>query len=270
MTGKASHGFSLVELAIILVIIGVLAGSFIATLGSRIDTTRRGEAVKDMEVIRQALYGFAMTQVASNLHLPCPDCRTPGCAFILSVAGSNPNDGLEDRRGDGTCATGAVPGNLPWATLGVGRADPWGNRYSYWVSSDAAGITNPPPAGFDLTTNMAATAAIIQDRINGALPTPTPVISDNAVAIVMTQGKNGYGVPTTQNTFNPAVPAANVDEAENLDGNEAGGNPPVFFSRTVTAPGAATAGGEFDDLLVWISEYELKAKMVEAGLLPLP
>ena len=28
------------------------------------------------------------------------------------------------------------------------------------------------------------------------------------------------------------------------------------------------AGKEFDDIVIWISEFELKAKMVEAGKLP--
>ena len=32
--------------------------------------------------------------------------------------------------------------------------------------------------------------------------------------------------------------------------------------------GVAAAGGTFDDILMWINSYELKAKMVEAGVLP--
>jgi hypothetical protein len=60
----------------------------------------------------------------------------------------------------------------------------------------------------------------------------------------------------------PAIPAANIDEAENTN------NDINFVSRPATDVDAATAGGEFDDILIWISEYELKAKMVEAGTLP--
>jgi hypothetical protein len=77
----------------------------------------------------------------------------------------------------------------------------------------------------------------------------------------MTQGKNGYGTLSAQGA-KPSVPAANIDEKDNLDSNL------NFISRPPTKLGAATVGGEFDDMLVWISEYELKAKMVEAGVLP--
>ena len=60
----------------------------------------------------------------------------------------------------------------------------------------------------------------------------------------------------------PAIPAGNVDEIENNDANSA------FISRAPTDAGAATAGGEFDDIVFWLSDYEIKARMVEAGLLP--
>jgi prepilin-type N-terminal cleavage/methylation domain-containing protein len=239
-------GFTLIELAIVLVIIGVLAGAFLSTLGSRIDTTRRAEAAKEMDIIKQALYGYAMTQTVP--HLPCPDCRN-----VLCPSGTNwPNDGVEDRNG-AACDVVGFPGNIPWVTLGVGMGDPWGNRYSYWVSSKSA-----DSAGFILSTDLATTAATINTRINDTLEE----ISDNAVTIIMSQGKNSFGTVSVQNEIQPAPPVANVDERDNLD------NTLVYVARPATDPGASTVGGEFDDMLIWISEYELKAKMVEAGVLP--
>lgn len=254
--GMRERGFSLVELAIVLVIIGVLVGSFISTLGSRIDTTRRSEAVKQMETIKQALYGYAMTQASNSLHLPCPDCSTGGCIIAAAAAGAFIGDGVEDLTPGGACAAGSEPGYLPWVTLGLGAADPWSNRYSYWVSSSAS--NHAVAAGFTLTAFVAGTMATINTRVGNLVP----VVSTSAVAIIMSHGKNGYGGRTSQDTVNSAVPVANVDEVENLD------NDLLFISRSATDAGAATAGGEFDDILVWISEYELKAKMVEAGLLP--
>lgn len=251
---RHQRGFTLIELAIVLMIVGVLAGSFLSTLSSRIDATRRAEAAKEMEVIKQALYGYAMSQGATP-HLPCPDCRNVLCAS----AGNFPNDGKEDRSTPATCDVGNFPGNLPWVTLGTGFGDPWANRYSYWVSSDLV----DEATGFTLGT--AITAATVNTRLGA----DTPQVSNNAVAIIMSQGKNGYGIISTQNDMNAAVPAANLDEKENLDGNEtAPVGPPLFYSRPPTEATASTAGGEFDDMLLWISEYELKAKMVEAGVLP--
>lgn len=245
------HGFTLIELAIVLVIIGLLAAAFLSTLGSRIETTRRADAAKEMAVIKQALYGYAMSQ--AKPHLPCPDCRDPKCPSKL---GNIANDGAEDRNG---AVCDAVVGNVPWKTLGLGSGDPWGNRYSYWVSSSAADNAN----GIVLTTAMAG-AATIKTQIG----TTFPDVSNSAVAVIMTQGKNGYGGISVQNVAQPAVPAANVDEKENLNPYIINPVIPTFISRAPSKPGAATAGGEFDDMLVWISEYELKAKMVESGVLP--
>jgi hypothetical protein len=108
-------------------------------------------------------------------------------------------------------------------------------------------------------------AATVRTRIDGALPTPTPDISNNAIALIMSQGKNGYGAVTVQTVLKPDPPAANVDERANLLDDDM-----IYYSRTATEATASTAGGEFDDMLIWISEYELKAKMVEAGVLPAP
>lgn len=250
---KPEQGFTLIELAIVLVIIGLLAATFLSTLGSRIETTRRAEAAKEMAVIKQALYGYAMSQTPP--HLPCPDCRDAGCPSKFT---NFPNDGVEDRIDPPSykCDAGNTPGNIPWKTLGLGSGDPWGNRYSYWVSSSAADST--PGGGIVLVGAMANTATI-KTRVGAALLD----VSNSAVAVILTQGKDGYGgISVQQNITLPAVPAANVDEKDNLDNNL------VFISRAPTKVGATTAGGEFDDMLVWISEYELKAKMVEAGVLP--
>lgn len=247
-------GFTLVELAIVLVIVGVLAGTFLTTLGSRINTTRRADTAAEMEVIKQALYGYAISN--NFAHLPCPDCRTAACSLGANVE----NDGLSDITA-GVCdvdvaGTNAILplGNLPWRTLGLGYSDAWGNRYSYWASSlatdNTVNMTLPawPVAGF----------ATINTRV-GAAPVQ---VSDNAVALIMSHGKNGFGTISMQGIGIANPPAANVDELENLDDDL------IFVARAETDDGVAAAIGAFDDLIIWISEYELKAKMVEAGKLP--
>lgn len=245
---RREHGFTLIELAIVLMIVGLLTATFLSTLGSRIETTRRAEAAKEMQVIKQALYGYAMSQTTP--HLPCPDCTTSAC----TIGGTNKaNDGKEDRNGN-ACDAGLLPGNVPWRTLGLGSGDPWGNHYSYWVASSAADSA----AGIVLAATPMLNEAKIKTRMGNTLVD----VSDSAIAVIMTEGKNGYGSMSVQNVAGPAVPAANVDEKDNLDTNR------VFISRALSKAGATTAGGEFDDMLVWISEYEIKAKMVEAGVLP--
>ena len=61
---QKQFGFTLIELAIVLVIVGLLIGSFIGTLGARIDNTRRAEAQADLEIIKSALLGYALALAA--------------------------------------------------------------------------------------------------------------------------------------------------------------------------------------------------------------
>lgn len=238
--GRGQAGFTLIELAIVLVIIGVLVGSFIGSIGSRIDTTRRAEVVAELDEIKQAILGYAYSSAPGLASLPCPDCD-------VACAGGIANDGREDRSG-GNCSR--AEGNLPWLTLGLGRSDVWDTRYSYWVDTTFA---NQAPT-FGLT-----------DSGSGVIRTRVPdvrTVANNVTMVVFSHGKNTYGGTSSANNATPAIPAANIDEAENADGDD------TFYSREPTAVDASTVGGEFDDIVVWLSEYELKAKLVEIGSLP--
>ena len=229
------RGFSLIELAVVLVIVGILVGGLVGTLGSRIDTSRQVETKQSLEDIRTALYGFAMSQ--TPVRLPCPD---------------NNNDGLEDLTA-GQCDVLTTLGNLPWVTLGLQRGDAWGSTYSYWV---ADAFSNA--AGFNLTTGSAGVAQI-DDSVGGN------TISNNVVAVIFSHGKNQYGSIGVDNVARPAVPvaAAYNDERENQDIDAVA--PVLFIDRAVTEENAPVL---FDDMLLWISEYEIKAKMVDANVLP--
>jgi len=244
------HGFTLIELAIVLVIVGVLVGGFISTLASRIDHTRKSETADELEDIKQAMMAYAFV----NGNLPCPDCDAVGGNCLAADV----NDGVADFVGGAACKEAQAAGNVPWVTLGLGRSDAWGTRYRYAVQDEYANLGAP------FTIASAAGSAEIQEPdfdvdATGGIP---QVLADNVVAIILSQGKNGYGGISEDNVARDAVPLANIDERNNTDDNQ------LYYFRPETTADADIKGGEFDDIVVWISEYELKAKMVEAGALP--
>ena len=245
------RGFTLIELAIVLVIVGVLLGGFISTLASRIDHTRKSETADELEDIKQAMIAYAFV----NGNLPCPDCdiEVPGGCLAADL-----NDGLADFAAGGACKENEAAGNVPWVTLGLGRSDAWGTRYRYAVQNEYAdnvtAFTLAAPAGFAVIEepDFAANAG-------GGIP---KTLANNIVAVILSQGKNGYGGISENNVAREAAPAANLDELNNIDNNA------TYYTRPETTSDSGIAGGEFDDIVFWISEYELKAKMVEAGALP--
>ena len=244
-------GFTLIELAIVLVIIGVLVGSFLGTLGSRIDTTRNADAQDDLEMIKTALLGYAVS--SGGPFLPCP------CTADCDIDTANPA-GLENREADGTCTADIAAGSLgylPWGTLGLKPADSWNTLYSYWVDPEFSDDGTGGGSVFGL-----ADVGTGQVRTRSPDGNDVPLIASNVVAVVLTHGKNAYGGLSVEGVARPVVPAANVDETDNVDTNSS------FISRAPSEAGTTTAGGEFDDIVLWISDYEIKARMVDAGRLP--
>lgn len=132
------RGFSLIELAIVLVIVTLLIGGLAVPLSAQIQARRIAETRQTMQEAREALFGYAMSHPAistpSNRYLPCPD--TTG-------------DGHEDRVSDTQCS--AYQGFLPWADLGAASQDAWGNRLGYAVvvqfidRSNGFSASSPPP-----------------------------------------------------------------------------------------------------------------------------
>lgn len=232
-------GFTLIEIAVVLVIVGVLVGSFIGTLSSRIDTTQRDSTYTELQEIKKVLLAYAFSRGAVA-YLPCPDVSVPP-------------DGVEDRTDGVNCDAAGAIGTLPWRDLGLAEADVWGSYYRYWVSDNYAVNT-----GFALTTvDVGGGNATIQTRRNDASVT----IVSNAAAVVFSHGKNSFGATSMEGVVQPAIPAAGYDdENENTDADL------TFVSRAPTDAGAAAAGGVFDDILIWVNSYELKAKMIEVGI----
>jgi hypothetical protein len=81
----------------------------------------------------------------------------------------------------------------------------------------------------------------------------------NIPAVVLSHGKNGYGSTDDQGVV-AAVPIPNIDESTNTT------NSTTFVTQVPTVAG--TPGGEYDDIVTWISPNILFSNMVAAGRLP--
>ncbi len=232
------RGFTLVEIAIALLIIALLLGIVLVPLQSQLSQRQIAETQNALGYINEALVGFAL----ANGYLPCPDKTT-------SAGAGTANDGQEDSNG-GTCVVNE--GNVPWVTLGTPSTDTWSNFFHYRVTPAFA--QRSPQNPFTLSSTGSLTVAC-----------PAPVCSPaynhttSAPAVILSYGPNGYGaISSRTGAANPAP--ASADEIENTNGN------PVFVSRITTAVGSG--GGEFDDIVAWLSTPVLFNRMVAAGQLP--
>lgn len=233
---KPASGFTLIEMAMVLVIVGLLLGGLLLPISAQMDQRNYSGTNKIMEDSKEALVGYAL----SNRHLPCPD-KTAGAN---NGANDNPNDGVEDFNAAGNCIV--QEGRLPAATLGLQTAlDYWGQPLIYRVTptySDRAPLNT-----FSLGSNGNL-------RVCNEAACNVPRLTDTAVAVIVSRGKN-LGVCATL----PSPPGC-PDERENDDADN------DFVRHTPTVTGSAN--GEFDDVVVWLSSNILLNRMVQAGQLP--
>ena len=259
---KSLAGFSLVEMAIVLAIVGLLLGGLIPTLSAQMESQRINETRKQLDEIQQALIGFAII----NGRLPCPAKATlatglanagmeattaPGNSICACVAaGGNTVADTSAFACTGTTVTGV----LPWVTLGIKETDAWERRYTYRVTEIFADPIATTFGCTPSTTPVSSSFALCSPGVpyvRSADSGGTDVAND-VPAIFLSHGKNGAGAYLSNGTQLAA--SAGDDEAENSD------NDNKFVSHNITS--------NFDDLVIWLSPNTLANRMVTAGKLP--
>lgn len=226
---RQDRGFSLVELAVVLIIVALLTGGLLLGVTAQRNAAEVVDARARLDAIREALLGYAM----ANGRLPCP--------ALGNLPSGNPAAGVAPLP---PCDNALQHGVIPWVTLGVPEVDPWGQRYTYYANSAFTGaLAVGALASFTMATNGNA-------NVKESTGTAANIAAD-LPAVVVSHGSRGNGGWRPDGT---QVPGATGDEQENANGNL------TFVSRTI--------GDSFDDLLTWIAPNILKAKMVAAGRLP--
>lgn len=238
---RTCEGFTLIELAVVLVIVGLLlSGTFLA-LGAQSELRARSETQRTLELARDALIGFAVRYG----RLPCP-----------AAAGSS---GLEYNWDAATGACGIGDGLAPATTLGLAPIDAsgalldgWGNPVRYAVTaagSDSATGCPPPVANVYTQANALRNLGFvcIKPDLRICLDRTCPDPKFDAPAVLYSLGRNGREAPG----------GVGPNEQENADGDK------IFVARETTR--AAQGGEEFDDIVVWLSPHVLYARLIAAA-----
>ncbi len=233
---KLNNGFTLVEMAVVLVIIGLLIGGLLIPLSAQLDQRSYSETRRNMDEAKEALIAYGM----SHSYLPCP-----------AISFQN---GAEDRNASGNCNKRV--GFLPWAELGLPQIDSWGHLYKYSVTLAYANknlkISVTPLTVSDITIQTrSAVGAIINLSNLNAIP-----------AVIMSFGKNAGGATNNDGSVVVNTSTTNIDERNNAI--TVGTN---FMSRDISE-NSSIPGGEFDDLVIWLSPNVYLNRMVSVGQLP--
>lgn len=234
---NSARGFTLIELAIVLVIITILIGGLAVPLSAQIQARRVAETQKTLEEARDAIFGYVIThRTAAGLpYLPCPDTN---------------GDGHENREPGGECQ--ASQGFFPWVDLGSAQHDAWGNRLRYVVESDLAhraiGFSKDTPQPVPPTSGWKQVASA-----NGCASVD---VAAGMPFVLISHGANGWGGLNVSNAT-LAAPTS-LDEQENLGVDDG-----CYVSRAPSKPGAPD--GEFDDLVTWLPFGLLVNRACPAG-----
>ena len=256
MNRQTQQGFSLVELSIVILVMGLLLGGLMMPLSVQRENARYRDGLEQLEIIESAIEGFAIL----NGFLPCP--ATPASGGLADASGT-------------TCTV--QHGFVPATTLDLNGQrnddnlllDPWGSPLRYSVSaSDANGN-----GSWDFVT-PGEMAAVTMPMLVPELTVCRTATGSSASACAASNVTLTAGAPVVVYSLGKDWSAfTSADELENVGAN-LGGGPSAATYRVasdvvfVVRGRSELPGGEFDDQLLWMAPNRLFGRLVDAGHLP--
>ncbi len=276
MKFSKQQGFTLIEIAIVFVIIAALLSYAFMPLRAQLETKNIKEARSKLLEIEEALYGFAI----ANNRLPCP--TQPGLNGVANPP--DPSAAATPHCNASAAITGYI-GFVPSNTLGIKGevncdgllTDPWGRPYRYSVVN----TDGLPAAGDDDGSgDFVVTGGLRAQAISSGNPTltgPNAVAPDimvcnnlqanctaanasteTAVAVIFAMGTKGRANSARENEN--AGEGGTIASTCGLPAYPIGND-----TRYYSAQRKEIAGQEFDDILIWISPNTLYSKLLQAG-----
>lgn len=254
------RGFTLIEVAIVLVVIGLLISGGLVAIAPVLENGRRTETENTLTKVENALLAYA----AANSCLPCPADATATAGVQANAAGAAQGAGCVGAAGG--CFLGA-DGVVPYVTLGLTAADAtdaWGNLISYYVTTTAStqGGAASTCDNFQDGTALASAGGFIRDPANAdtlqrfpqgcldvedATPGAFVARTDEAAYVLISHGPDQSGAFDAGGNAktNPRSPGNTVQE-ENAngtcdDGSECHQDNPILTEDA----------NYFDDLVRW-------------------
>ena len=288
-TLKSQSAFTIIEVAIVLLIVAILLGYTVALFPKQQELKQYRAAEQEMDQIIAAIVGFAQV----NGRLPCP--AIPNSAGVEDYDNIN-NDGCDNFGGFVPVNTLGITGRLNADSLIL---DPWGNPYRYYVTdndfngggfsdfttpnemrtvgivdSDADGYTDldgrylicdSSGTNTDGTDDECDGAGIVFGRPDAS----PPALYAGAPFVLVSHGRNwnegaaaggeleNLGATLTT-AFVPVIPNGPAGRPYLL--KDVSANETNFVYRSFA--------DNYDDVIKWGSPNLLFSKMVEAGQLP--
>jgi prepilin-type N-terminal cleavage/methylation domain-containing protein len=236
---KNHRAFTLAEMAIVVVLVGILLSLGLKMTVATLNNTAYSQTAGKQAQIKTALIGF----LRSNGRLPCPDKNVPPKGTESTPCLAN---------------AAASYGGVPWVVLQLPKdtvQDGWGNMFTYKVANGVAPVVknwtvnSALATTFDITQMGTPSVALTVQQGDGVNPLNT--ITTNAVVVLISGGKNGFGANTILGIANTAPPGANVDETTNAKNTTT-----TFVVRPYTTSTTAV-GGPFDDLVTYMLPQDL-------------
>lgn len=233
LVSQPQTGFTLIEMAVVLVILGLVISTLFAPLAAQRDIKDITGTQTSLSLIKEAINGFAIL----NGRLPCPTNQADP---------SNAGYGLED------CSI-TTEGYLPWKTLGVPETDEWGTHRTLSTDAWVGFWRYRADSNYDSTialfsTNMLASVPAFADNlIVRDTPVPPKTIGNDLT-------------PSAAGTEKPIAIVYSTGKDLLANGQNSGAVDSIYESDVNSAA--------FDDMLIWITRPALVNRMVSAGKLP--